>query len=254
MEPTFHPRYRLPCVGLPAVIVTESYQLSSWQQTLKAQCPSYSPRGNMTEPTSSGPSQWKPNSWDRCWWGGKRFPQVPAIWGDDGSCFKAHVQVFMEAEGFTRREREMELKDQERGWKTSLRADQQSLFGCGPRNWSSQGLACILLVFIILAPGGNLNNSPGLKCPPFRTCNFFRLVPRILAQTWCCLSVSYLFVIVSPSRNKVKSIVGWVPIPHGSSSLCHTDSVWQLPCSHSIVMGSSTLISPASLMLLQHIT
>ena len=126
---------------------------------------------------------------------------------------KVHLHLSVEAEVFTRRERGTEQRDQERGLKNSLRAEQHSPF------WlDSDGPECVIPVsssrlHVLLAPRLKASKSPRAGIPEGWSLYLLKLDPRILIQT-CYSSTSCTLVRVSTYRNIVKRMVRWVTISH----------------------------------------
>lgn len=69
---------------------------------------------------------WKPNSWNRLWWEGKWFIQVPATEKMAGSCLTDHLNISVQTEVFIRRERASRTK-RWRGWVGGISDNVQSL-------------------------------------------------------------------------------------------------------------------------------
>ena len=90
---------------------------------------------------------------------------------------------------------------------------------------ASYGLVCIILVqsswiHVILASQMKVSKPPVSSTIPSEvgmpegwSLYLLKLVPRILVQT-CYSSTSYILVRVSTYRHNVKTIVGWVTVPH----------------------------------------
>ena len=110
------------------------------------------------------------------------YLQMPAIWKMGDSCPKAHLHLSVEAEAVIRRERGTEQRDQRREFKSSLRADEHSLFRyvmvrCASSWFSHPGSTSFCF------HGWRPANLLGLACLKVKV-YILKLVSRILTQTY----------------------------------------------------------------------
>ena len=137
----------------------------------------------------------------------------PISWKMGDFCLKTHLHLSVEAEVFIRRERGPEQRDQGRGLKSSLRAEEHSPFQEG-KWWS--GVCHPGLVILDLRQSGSTVEGQQISrgWDSWRSDSIFlKVVERILIQI-CRSSTSYMLVRVRIYRNNVKRMVGWVTIPH----------------------------------------